>query len=683
MIIVAVIVAAAISFLLYFKDKIFAQIEAWKKWVMTGLRFFFVLIILLLLLNPVYKSKGVIVQKPIVVFVQDNSKSILLNRDSSFYKNEYLKNRDKLLESFEQDYDVRYLQFSEFTSDDSVSNYDGELTDISSVFPEVISRFSGMNLGAVIIATDGIYNHGINPAYSQNVNFPVYSIALGDTIAQKDLILKDLMHNKIAFLGNRFPIRVFVSAEKCEENESILEIKRGDKIVYSNSFTIPESGTVKTLEIELPADRLGVQEYNVSLKNLSNEISYENNISSFVVNVIDNRNKILLLANAPHPDIGAIKFALKDNPDFELEIQYANEFNGSINDYDLVIFHQLPSIQHKSSPVYTEISKTGTPALFILGASSSLQAFNNLDKGLTINSLSNTNDDAQPVFNQNFKSFSIDVNETDFFGNLSPLKVFFGDYKVSGESKVLLYQKVNGVKTEKPLILFTETQDIKVGFIAGEGLWKWRIDDYKNNSEHTSFNSLVNRIVQFMIVKKMKDKLLVEGKQVFSENEQVILSAEFYNEAFELVPELDIELVLTDNEGKEFKYFFSNFGNAYRIDLGRMKVGSYSYIVNTKFDDKDYSTSGQFIVQEINVEALNTTANHIVLSQLAEMSGGKVFYPNTMNEIPKDIMQNSNVTSIAYERERLFTITDLFWIFFVILGFAAAEWILRKYWGGY
>ena len=109
--------------------------------------------------------------------MQDNSKSLILNRDSSYYKNQYKKDIDALLEKLRNSYDLKYLQFSESTTTDSVLDYSGSTTDISSIFPEVISRFSGMNLGAVIIATDGIYNRGVNPGYSNNLNFPVYSIA--------------------------------------------------------------------------------------------------------------------------------------------------------------------------------------------------------------------------------------------------------------------------------------------------------------------------------------------------------------------------------------------------------------------------------------------------------------------------------------------------------------------------
>jgi len=683
LIIVAAVIAGATSFLLYYKDKLFAELQKWKRFLMTGLRFMFIFIILLLLLNPIFKSSAIIIQKPIVVFVQDNSRSIILNRDSSYYKTSYKQDVKELLNNLKESYDVKYLQFSEFTSNDSILNFDGEITDISSVFPEVIARFSGMNLGAVIIATDGIYNRGVNPVYANNINFHVYSIALGDTISQKDLILKDVMHNRVAFLGNRFPVKIFINAEKCTEKESEIVVRRDDKIVYSAKFPIPENSTSTSLEFEIYADKLGIQQYDIEIKHLKDEISYENNHKTFVVNVIDNRNKILLLANSPHPDIGALKFALKDNPDFELNIQYINELKVNIKDFDLVILHQIPSNQNKATAVFTEIEKYSIPTLFILGTSSSLEAFNALKNGLEIKNLSNKTDDATPSFNNSFLAFDPGVNTDMFFKNLSPLKVFFGDYIFQGESKIFLYQNINGVKTSKPLIAITENNKAKTGFIMGEGIWRWRMDDYKYNSEHTGFTTLINRIIQYIIVRRIQDKLTVETKQVFNENEPVIINASFYNEAYELVPNMEVVLKLKNKAGKEFKYTFSNYGNSYRLDLGRLPVGIYNYTASTKFEDKEYTASGEFIVQKINLEALVTIAGHNILYQLADMTGGKVFYPDNMATIPKVLDNASNITNIAYTQEKLHTITDLYFLFFIILLFAASEWILRKYWGGY
>jgi len=683
LIIVAVIVAAAISFFLYYKDKTFKDLQAWKKWTMTSLRFVFVLIILLLLLSPVIKTKGLIVQKPVIVVAQDNSSSLLLNKDSTFYQNQYKTNLDKLITSLGDSYDVRYLQFSETTENDTILDFSGKMSDISSVFPEIVARYAGMNLGAVILATDGIYNKGINPTYSKNLDFPVYSIALGDTVSQKDLVIDDLVHNKIAFLGNKFPLRIYVSAEKCSEQTAELTISRDDKIIYSSDIEIPKDGNINTIDVDLAADKLGIQKYDVKIEHLENEISFDNNEAVFVINVIDNRNKILLLANAPHPDNGAISFAIKDNPDFEIHTEFISEFNGSVADYDLVVLHQLPSVRNNIASIISEIDKNSIPVLFILGKATDLKNFNNLDKGLQINSLSSKADDAQAFFNQDFVSFSTGFDEKEFFDDMSALKVVFGDYKTLSDVKVLLYQKINGIKTDKPLVLFSEQNGVKTGFITGEGIWRWRIDDYRQNTSHDNYKMLINRVFQYMIVKKIQDKLLIESAQVFSENQNVVFTAEFYNEAYELVNGLDVEMKLIDDNDKEYRYFFGNQGDAYRLDIGRIPAGTYSYIVESDFDNKTYAATGKIIVKSINIEALNTTANHIVLEQLAEQTGGKVFYPDNMNAIPVSIADNSEILSLAYEQEKLYTLTDLFYLFFVILVFAATEWSLRKFWGGY
>jgi len=185
------------------------------------------------------------------------------------------------------------------------------------------------------------------------------------------------------------------------------------------------------------------------------------------------------------------------------------------------------------------------------------------------------------------------------------------------------------------------------------------------------------------MVRRIQDKLSIESKQVYNENEPVVFNASFYNEAYELVPNLEVVLNLKNESGKEFKYIFGDFGNSYRLDVGRLPAGTYTYTSTAKFDNKEYSASGQFIVQKINIEALVTTAGHNVLYQLAELTGGKVFYPKNMSEIPQTIKNNPGVSDIAYTNEKLHTITDLYILFFVILLFAAAEWILRKYWGGY
>ena len=679
----AVLIAAGLTLLLYKKDKSFDGLHKWKIVLLAFLRFTVIFIILALLLNLLFKRKSITENKPIIVLVQDNSSSILQNKDSVYYQTTYLDDLQELKNELSKEYELKFYTFGEKLTSDSLVDYSQELTDISGIFNSIASKYSGMNIGAIIIATDGIYNSGMNPIYSKHMNYPVYSIALGDTVQQKDLIIKDLLVNRIAFLGNRFPIRVFYAAEKCEEKETSITIEKDGESVYSGIISLPKDGNIASVDIELPADRIGLQQYKIKIGELENEISITNNYADFIIDVIDNRQKILLLGDSPHPDIGAIRFALKDNPNFEIDIDYASHFNKSLDEFDLVILHRLPSKNNNISNLLSIIESRKIPALYILGTNSNLDVFNSLSTGLQIITQGNSSEFARAVVNSNFLLFEPGKDIESMLGTVPPLTVFFGEYRVSEDIRVLMHQIVNGIKTDKPLVAFSDRLGVKTGFILGEGLWKWRITDFRHFSSHTNFNELISKIVQYIAVKRINDKLITDYKRIFDENESVIIHAELYNETFELVSNQTISLILRNEEGIEYSYFFNSIANSYRIDLGKLPTGRYYFEASADFDNSKHISLGEFIVREINIEAINTTANHHVLYGLANKSGGKVIFSKNMMNIPNILQNNDNIVTIATYEERDYNIHELVIIFFLLLTFAAIEWFLRKYWGSY
>ena len=114
-------------------------------------------IIIALLIGPLIKSTSSRTEKPIVVIAQDNSSSIPLNSDSTFYKNEYqeqLANLKSTVRRFwvETTYSVnRWNRCDRFL---------GWRTDFSDVFEELDNVYANQNVGAVVLASDGLYNRG-------------------------------------------------------------------------------------------------------------------------------------------------------------------------------------------------------------------------------------------------------------------------------------------------------------------------------------------------------------------------------------------------------------------------------------------------------------------------------------------------------------------------------------------
>jgi hypothetical protein len=172
--------------------------------------------------------------------------------------------------------------------------------------------YGGQNLGAVVVASDGVYNEGSNPAYTDvPLSAPVYTVALGDTTPKKDLLVKRVFHNRIAYLGDKFTVQVDVAASNCTGQQTVLSVGKVVDGQTRNLQNIPVniSGNdfFVTKEIQLEADQPGVVEYVFSVTGVQGEASTINNRKEIFMDILDARQKILLLANSPHPDLSALR----------------------------------------------------------------------------------------------------------------------------------------------------------------------------------------------------------------------------------------------------------------------------------------------------------------------------------------------------------------------------------------
>src|ERR1051325_8056097 len=88
-----------LTWVLYRNDNVFSGIHPWLKRILTGLRFLFITLLAFLLLTPLIKTLTRQTEKPIIIIAQDNSQSIIINKDSSFYRNEYPQKLRAMIEA--------------------------------------------------------------------------------------------------------------------------------------------------------------------------------------------------------------------------------------------------------------------------------------------------------------------------------------------------------------------------------------------------------------------------------------------------------------------------------------------------------------------------------------------------------------------------------------------------------
>jgi hypothetical protein len=678
--------AAGVAYALgmYFREKRTAEMPVWMVRGLAAVRGVVIFILVVLLIGPLIKSTTKRTEKPIVVIAQDNSSSIPLNSDSAFYRTEYLKGLAALRTSLSGDYEVRSYVFGNEVTETETTDFSDGRTDMSDLFEELDNVYANRNVGAVILASDGLYNRGRDPIYSPlHLNTPIYSVALGDTSIKRDVILKKVDHNRYAYLGNEFPVEITIKAEKFQGQSVTVQLSDENGILWEQRVNINSNSFRKVLSAKLKAEVPGLNRIRASVSVLSGELSRSNNTQDFFVEVLDGRQKVLILAANPHPDIAAIKRSISGNDNYEVDAFVIGEREFNTEQYDLIILHQLPQTGGRGRTEMDKVRGSTVPVFCIVGGKTDLRWFNDMNFGLQIKAASQSKNQVLPVFAKGFSLFTLDENVRRMLQRYPPLNAPFGEYSASGSAQTLFNQRIGNVETKNPLLLFNDNSGRKAGVLVGDGIWRWRIRDFEENGSHVIFDGMLSKVVQFLALKTDKSLFRVTTKNRYHEDEAVVFNAELYNETYEPINEPEVDLAITDEEGKIYDYKFNRTDNAYRLNAGSFKEGNYSYKAQVSSGGKVSESKGQFMVAALKLETTRTTADHSLMYKLANGSGGALFYPRELDKLTEAIKARDDIRNVVYEQTWFKEAIHLKWLFFLILALLSLEWFVRKRNGAY
>ncbi|MCL2290494.1 MAG: VWA domain-containing protein [Bacteroidetes bacterium] len=683
---ICILIGASYSFLLYYKNRNIV-FESRAKRTMFIFRGITVALIAFLLLAPMLRLTIKKTEKPIIIVGVDNTESIILTPDSNFYATTFKTNYKDLIRQLQKNYEVVNYALGgsvHLIHDNTTLDFSEKSTNLAALFEEINDYYTNRNIGAVILLTDGIFNEGSNPLYlAEKQKAPVYTVGMGNPEAQPDLYISNIVYNRQTFLGNLFPVEIKVAATQLAGKNTTLTVSDGNKDIFTKNINIAGNQFFENVRFTLTAKEKGVHRYQVNLTPVENEISIKNNSASFYIEVIDQREKIAIIYHSPHPDISAIKSALETSDRYQIDLFSTDKLPANIDNYVLFILHQLPSNHQVANNLVAKIQTAGNACWYILGESSNLQTFNGLNLGLNISQNKKLRNEAMPAFNDNFVSFTFSDEAKKMLAKLPPVSTPFGEYKSVVSSNTFLYQKINGITTNYPLFIFNDNNAARTGILTGTGIWQWKLYNYLYANNHDVFNEIINKTTFYLSTKGDKSFFRVMVKNVYNENAPVDITAELYNESYELQNDPEVQFQYIGKDGKKHEMQFSKQNNAYFLSLGKLPAGTYSWSANVKFGDKSYSKSGVFTVQEIDLETLSLVANHSLLQNIAESTHGKFYTADDFSSLENDIRKNENIKTIASYQKRYSLFLNSWWYFIAIILLFGAEWFMRKWGGGY
>ena len=648
------------------------------------MRFIVVSLLVLMLFQPLLETIETRVEKPVVVLALDNSQSIVSAKDSNFIQTEFLNSWKVIAEKLGSEYEVVPLLFGDNVSDGNDATFSDQITHFGKLQRAIDARFSGRNLSALVIASDGLYNKGPHPVSNlKQLNIPVFTVGLGDTTLHRDLLISNVSANKIAYLGNNFPIRLNLEGRKAKGNSTVVSVSKNGVQLASQNVSFTSEREFKNVEFSLPSDQVGIHAYTVTIQAIGNEDNVRNNTELVYIEVIDNRQKILILANAPHPDITAIAEAMRLQENYEVTVQTVDQFTDNVNKFDMLIAYQIPSLGGRGNNVVQEAYKSKIPCWFILGAQNDFNAFNAFGSGFSLNGYQSKLSDISASLNPAFSYFSLSNEFTQALPLLPPLAVPFGNYSVAPEVQALLTQRIGKIATDVPLLGFGGTPEHRIAVLCGEGIWRWKVGLFQMEENHDVFNQFITQTTQFIGVKENKEKFRIQHKKNFAENELVYFNAELYDESFTPVlnQQVNMELKFPDNNVQSFAFSPSNTG--YQLNAGMLSPGAYSYTAKAFNGTTEFMKSGGFTVNNISVETARTIADFQLLEQLSSSTNGKRFNATSIDDLVNEIRNRKEITSVSFEEKKVRELIDWAPLLVALLSLLSIEWFLRKWNGSY
>jgi len=670
---------------LYRFGKIQQDYTTTTKRLLSFIRGITVFVISFLLLSPLLRLIDRKTEKPSILILQDNSLSILQHSDSTALLNKWSSTLEEFKSSLGDDYDVKSYYFSSTLSDSSGDLFTGKETNISEALSEINALYTNRNVGAVVLLSDGVFNRGANPIYTpMKLDAPLFCVGMGDSTIKRDASILNVNHNQLAYLNNTFPIEVNIESHKLEGQTSIVSIEQEGVLLSSQEIKYKEGVRIYSNLFRLKAERPGVQRYRVGVRPVDGEYTVRNNYQDIFVEILDARQKVLILAEAPHPDVFAIRSSIQSNENYEVDVFLANDFRSSVKNYSLVILHQLPSKISTIPGVISELSKEEIPFWSIVGSLSSSGILNTMGTGVSISNVrSGMSNQSFAKLNKEFSLFGISEGLQQLIPTFDPLNVLFANFSLSPGAQVLLSQKIGNVETGYPLFVFQQNGGARNGILLGEGLWQWRLQNYAQKGSHELFDDLISRVVQYLSIRTERKNFRVVYKTSQLETESIIFEAETYNPSFELINDSDVSLVLKDSLGKSFPYTFSKTTKGYRLEMGKLSRGAYSFEAKTLISGKTYTESGRFIVKPVELEFLQTRADFGMLSTLAIKNGGQFLLQNELLNLAEIIRKREDVKTVSYSEIQLKELIQLEWLFFFLFILLGLEWFIRRRSGGY
>ena len=665
--------------------------------LLLGLRFLALLLLLCLLFQPFWRVRAVEEHPAVLAVLVDDSQSLGMEARSpspAQVVDSALRHLPEIAG------DKRLFAFSggarALDGPDSL-RFLGERTDLSQALDDVREALESEHLRGVLLLSDGQYNTGRSPLYvAERYGAPIHTVAVGDTLRQRDVQIRRITTNDIGYVGRDTPVQVGILAHGYENEQVVASLLEGSTLLSTHALTLPGDGLDRPVDMTFTPTAEGLRQLSVAVTELDGEVSYRNNRETFTIRILKNRRRVLVLAAAPHPDLAAIRGFLLDDADTEV-VSFVQKDPGSFyegsapdsySDFDLVVLMGFPG--RGASPAVVQrvagAAASGARLLFMLTPQTDIAQLRSvLGAALPVTPVrvrATFEDASFAPTSAGLQHAILDLPDlATALTRLPPLSSSLTHWESSPDARVLAQASLRGVDLDEPMLVVRSRAGNRSAALLGSGTWRWMNLPEDLGAFSSLWPMLFDNLTQWLTTPEDDRRVRVQpAMSTFAGGETIQFTGQVYDESLNPVGDASVSLEITTPDGARYPYTLDALGGGrYVIDIGTLPEGSYAYEAQAMRREATFGRdTGVFTVGALTLEFRETSTNASLLRQIAHRSGGQFFTPATLDELSSVLAADSSFAPRMESAVRERALWQWPVPFAIVILLLTTEWILRK-----
>jgi hypothetical protein len=609
----------------------------------------------------------------------------------------------------------------------------GASTDLSSAINGALTEDHPQGQ-AVVLLSDGIDNAGggTSPILAavrtaKSMAAPIYTRTFGGDMKSFDLGVELRSPQDMAVIGQNVPINARITHVGISTGKAVVTLwKDGKEIARREPLLDPNVASDVTFQVQ--NDKVGIYPYEIRVEPLPGETSLANNTAAFVLRVVDEPMRVLLLEGKPYWDSKFFTRTLMSDPAVALDC--------IVRISDSRLLHR--TLSHQPSTATTkpgedpppaervETWKIDSDAAAVLASPDRLRGYQvivigrDADPFLTDTAVTNLQTwvsqqggcllcyRGSPTSTVNQKLAKLlpvrwaASSPTRFRVALTPAGKDLNWFSVASPSvdslptlpslaasssiesskplAVVLAQSVGDSGAPAPAVIYQAYGSGRVVVVEGSGMWRWAFLAPAYQDQDQTYAGLWHSMMRWLT----NSQGLTPGQMFSLRADKVRFSTDEPAMAT-LLARQDIsrdklpQVQLTADGSKDAKSFsafpLGDEAGVYRINFGPLAEGRYHAKLSLA-STHDSANEIVFDVRKYDQEMLDLQARPDLMARIATDSGGAVLLDNGPDEIAREFKEH--MAAVMPPRIERTVAWDRWWVLLIVLCLWSVSWTVRR-----